>query len=68
MGSLEDAIGKQVKAHMQKALDSVYRSHKGKPAADVKKAIKKVLPTELVEPHLSQMADAISGGDKPKIK
>lgn len=66
--NFEKELAKQVQGSMQREIDAVYRQYKGQPVATVKTALKRKLGTALVEPLLSNIAEAISRGEKINVK
>lgn len=66
--NFEKNIAKQVAKNMQSDIDSVYRQYKGQSVDAVKRALKRKLGTALVEPSLTNIAEAISRGEKVNVK
>ncbi|TQC41761.1 hypothetical protein EEB14_52775 [Rhodococcus sp. WS4] len=66
--NFEKNIAKQVAKNMQSDIDSVYRQYKGQSVDAVKRALKRKLGTALVEPSLTNTAEAISRGEKVDVR
>lgn len=66
--NFEKNIAKQGAKNMQTGVDAVYRQYKGQSVDAVKRALKRKLGTALVEPARTNIAEAISRGEKVTVK
>lgn len=69
----KEGVEKNVLPAVQRALDDVFRSHNGKPVADIKPVLKRRWARigqgyKLTDPDLTAYAEAISEGRRIRVR
>ena len=70
---VKEGVEKNVLPAVQRALDDVYRSHKGKPVAEIKPVLQRRWARigqgyKLTDPHLTAYAEAISEDRRIRVR